>query len=555
MTTKETSFVPGALDLTEQAIHLLRHTGLMALADYYIGTLPFILGLLFFWSDMSRNANAGWYCAPAAAGLAVLFIWMKFWHARFGRRLWCALNDSAPESWTWRRCWAAAARQALLHATGLVALTVAALIMLPLAWVYAFYQNLSVLDAPETDDLKSLYQSAVQQASLWPGQNHLLLTILSVFALFVMANVTVAVMLMPYLVKWLLGVETAFTISGLHALTNTTFLAILCALTYLGVDPIVKTAYTLRCFYGLSRHTGDDLRAALKPFLKAGVFILSAGLAFAPRAMAQNQPQAAAMAVEQAAQAQPYAEALDQTISEVLQERRFAWRLPRQKIQEAPSGEMGWLKRNLKWIGDQIQKAIKAIDQWLESVSEWLRKKLGDTQWDGSAGQDWRWVTRLLFMITGLMFILLLLIAIRRWLLVRQAARQKAEKTRGTPSIDINDETITAGDLPRDQWLHLAQELIAKMDFRQATRALYLATLAQLGEHHRVAIARYKSNRDYQMELARRVHAESELLTRFNQCVTAYERAWYGQHPVAEDQLARFKADQERIASLVQGAA
>ena len=39
---------PGGLALAEQAIHLLRHGGGPALVAYYTGTLPFVLGLLFF---------------------------------------------------------------------------------------------------------------------------------------------------------------------------------------------------------------------------------------------------------------------------------------------------------------------------------------------------------------------------------------------------------------------------------------------------------------------------------------------------------------------------
>ncbi|MBI5063199.1 MAG: hypothetical protein HZB87_06985 [Desulfatitalea sp.] len=80
MKPKDAAFVPDALGLVERAVHLLRKEG-GALADYYIGTLPFILALLFFWSDMSRNPYAELYCAPAAGGLALLFVWMKLWHA------------------------------------------------------------------------------------------------------------------------------------------------------------------------------------------------------------------------------------------------------------------------------------------------------------------------------------------------------------------------------------------------------------------------------------------------------------------------------------------
>ena len=93
---------------------------------------------------------------------------------------------------------------------------------------------------------------------------------------------------------------------------------------------------------------------------------------------------------------------------------------------------------------------------------------------------------------------------------------------------------------------------MAEGDYRKALRALYLAILANLGAHGRIAIARYKSNREYQMELARRAHAEPELLQCFSDCMTVFERVWYGLHPVAREHLQRFIRDQERITILVQ---
>ena len=42
------SDAPGALALLEQAVHLLRRSGGSALAAYYLGSLPFVLALLYF---------------------------------------------------------------------------------------------------------------------------------------------------------------------------------------------------------------------------------------------------------------------------------------------------------------------------------------------------------------------------------------------------------------------------------------------------------------------------------------------------------------------------
>ena len=338
MTVKTDADVPGGMALAEQAVHLLRAKGGVALGCYYVGCLPFLLGLLYFWSDMSRNPDAGWYCAPAAAGMTLLFIWMKVWQVCFCRRLWCALQDTAPESWNWRRWLAVAARQTFYHGTGILVLFLAAVIMLPLAWTYAFYQNVTIMDSPTTRSMKTLYADASRQALLWPGQNHILLTLMSLFGLLVWMNTGAGLMLLPYLLKWFLGVETAFTISGLHAMTNTTFLAIICALVYAFVDPVAKAAYTLRCFYGRSRHTGDDLRAALKPFimgLSVGLAILAGAVAISPvrPVYGDNRVNASMVAGQE-----DFVHRLDKRIDQTLSQRRFAWRLSPGKGADGRSG-------------------------------------------------------------------------------------------------------------------------------------------------------------------------------------------------------------------------
>ncbi len=552
MKPKDAAFVPDALALAEQAVHLLRKEGL-ALAEYYIGTLPFILALLFFWSDMSRNPYADRYCAPAAGGLALLFVWMKLWQVRFCRRLWASLNHTAPEAWPWRRCWQTALRQTALQATGLVVLPIAGVIVFPLAWAYAFYQNVSVLDGPVTATSKGLYKEASRQTIPWPGQNHLLLTIISGFGLLVMLNVAIGLMLLPHLFKWLLGVETAFTFGGLRAMANTTFLTITCALTYLCIDPVIKAVYTLRCFYGQSRHTGDDLRAALKPFLKGVALLLVAAGTFL---ILPPLPGAAADAPAIETRADGAVRRLDETIDRVLQERRFAWRLPREKTQTTDEAQAkNWLERAFDWLVEQIEAFLAAVDRWMEALAEWLRKRIPEPEGSPAAGRDWRGMIRKIFYGLGVLLLMVLLVMLRRWWLARRAGLSRADARPVAPQVDIRDETLTAADLPRDRWLAMARELMAKQDFRHALRALYLAVLSQLGDNGRVAIARYKSNRDYLNELTRRAHAEPELLDLFNRCMQAFERAWYGMHPVAESQLTHFMQDQERIASLVQHAA
>lgn len=552
MTRKAVRSGPGALSLIEQAVHLLRRNNAAALAEYYLGSLPFILGLLYFWSDMSRNPMAAWYCGPSAAGVALLFIWMKMWQVRFCRRLWCYLQKDDSEQWPWKRTWVTAARQTALHATGVVILPLSAIFAFPLAWVYAFYQNLCVVDDPGPKEMLGLAKAAKQQATLWPGQNHLMLVLMTLFGLFVFLNLGVGLILVPYLLKILLGIETVFTLSGMR-MFNTTFLAVLCGLSYLCMDPILKAIYVLRCFYGSSLQTGDDLKSALRPFLTTGLTVFIVLMVIVPHGVAMGDSPDSNDPWQMLDDGQVYVDKLDRHIESVLEQRRFAWRLPREEVPE-PMEDHGWISTTIEWIGEKSRVIFSAIGDWIEDIIEWLMEKLPKPKIspDAQTG-DYREIVRWVFYALGFGLTLWLLYWLFCWLKQSRPVRAGAvQQTEGLGDIDLADESVTAEDLPLDRWLAMAQDMMARKDFRKALRALYLSVLALLADHQRLRIAPYKSNREYADELARRSHAEPELLEKFDWCIGAFERSWYGMHPVEKQMLDQFMNHQKRLTALVQ---
>lgn len=256
----------GCFDLIEEAVHLLRKTPFQVLMRYYIGSMPFILGLLYFWADMSRNAFAQQYCSIEAFGLSTLFIWMKTWQSEFLYCLRSNLIQVQIDPMNFRKFLNKAFRQTIVQPSGLIILPLSLIFALPFAWSYAFYQNFSALDH-EKIDLQTCMRHAWHQAKLYPLQNHLILSIIFLFSLFVFLNIGMVIYLIPYMIKMFFGVETIFTISG-HAYLNTTFLAVAVGISYLCVDPLIKTIYSLRCYYGLSLHTGEDLLVELNQIIQ-----------------------------------------------------------------------------------------------------------------------------------------------------------------------------------------------------------------------------------------------------------------------------------------------
>src|SRR5712692_4902271 len=89
----------GAIELYEEAVYLLRCAPASALAAYYAGSLPFVLGFLFFWADLSQSATAYEHCAPASLGMALLFCWMMFCQSVFVRQLRGELSGAPPGRW------------------------------------------------------------------------------------------------------------------------------------------------------------------------------------------------------------------------------------------------------------------------------------------------------------------------------------------------------------------------------------------------------------------------------------------------------------------------
>jgi hypothetical protein len=115
------------------------------------------------------------------------------------------------------------------------------------------------------------------------------------------------------------------------------------------------------------------------------------------------------------------------------------------------------------------------------------------------------------------------------------------------PAPDLNDENLSANQLPEDGWLKLARELMDRGELRLALRALYLAGLAHLAQREFVSIAKFKSNREYEHELRRRARALPDLQNAFGENVTTFDRIWYGMHEVTQESLQLFQTNLERI--------
>jgi hypothetical protein len=570
---------PSAVELIEEAVHLLRRAPPVTLCIYYAGSASFALGLLFFWARTTWFLPSEVVVAWSALGLVVLFGGMKAAHADFCARLLAQrLGDAAP-TLTFARLRRLALAQFPLQAWGILVLPVALVIGVPFGWVYAYFQSATVLGEGE-----SLAAEARAQAKLWPGQNHLGQLLLSGALAAVWVNVASAFWTVPWLANRLLGIENLFGFSGWW-IANTTFLASTAVMSWLAVDPLIKAFFTLRVFYGRARRNGEDVQVELRlaqrlrdssaiaapsrSLIGSGpgggtTSVSSVSKAvhtevdppfrtrlrkiFAPRvaltvlaAMAGWGVATPLRANESAVPLQAVEPAqLNHAIDRVLARSDFQWRLrPLPQAAAEDAKNEGPVKRFFR----AAVEAVRDFFEWLRGIWRSIRQWFGGdsphaTEPSGPAIgmatlEMLLWI--FVFVVAGL---LISVVAIA-WHRAR-SFRNPVLSARAVAAVipDLQDENTQAAQLPTDGWVALAREQLARGEWRLAWRALYLATLARLAAQGLVSLTKFKTNLDYERELRRRAIARQDVVNWFSLKRGAFEAVWYGRAP-AEETLAR----------------
>jgi len=529
-----------AIRIIEEAVHLLRSAPGSLLVSYYLGGAPFVLGLMYFWADMSRSANAGDHSAMAALSLAFLYAWMKFWQTVFAQRLRAQIAGERQYKWSLGRIASVAATQSLIQSTRFIVLPIAGVMLIPYGFCYAFYQNAAVHGAEDTQTVKSTCKWAWRQSRLWPRQNHMLIAIFWIFGGVIFLNLSITAYIIPQMAKSLFGIDSIFTLSGMRMILNTTFWIAMMGMTYLCLDPFIKTVYVVRSFYGSTLKSGEDLKKELN-HLMVGVKKLALGLVVVVSC--------ATPLICLAGQPAPLSPGeLDRSIEETLKQRQFAWRMPRETIQDGEQEAKGPLEAAIKWLLDMLAKGVRALEKWITQFFEWLENLLPKPD-KKQASTNKNWITPVRAV---LILLLLLFLAVLTFVFIRIWRRHRTEPIEAAaagvaPLPDLNDESTRADDLPANRWLILAEEFTVKKELRLAMRALYLATLAYLAEHEMITIEIYKSNREYERELRRRAHERKELLVIFSKSLNLFERVWYGMYRIPRSDFDEFATNQKRI--------
>jgi hypothetical protein len=498
-----------ALEILEQAVNLLRGAPLGAILVYLTGAVPFAVVLLFFLNDMNRSPFAFEHLTVGSAAVAALYIWKSAWQAIFARKLYQTLSPEQPHLPVFR----VIATQAALQPIGLM-------LALPFPWLVAFFRNaplFSALGWPHP------IRTARRQAVLWSGQNWGVLALMTVAGLLLFVNLLLLIVFLPQIGRSFLGIEGEFARLG-SGFLNLTTVAVAGTLTWLVLDPLLDAVYVLRCFYGESIATGEDLQAALRRALATAVVLLAFVAILPTRASAQINPTQ-----------------LDHSIDHVIHSREFTWRAPRPAGEQPQGRWVGWIRSAENLVVRGWQALVRVLRGIFEPKAE--REHHGKDS-PVTAHQ-----------LEGVIAIAAALIAAALFFFFSRRRKTYVGAkavTAAAPVVDLADESITADQMSESSWLKLADEWLQKGDCRLALRALYLAGLNYLGERNLVSLRRSKTGLDYTREIGRRTRAKPEIRTIFSKNTEIFERGWYGVRPVDREMVERFAAGLMEIRRFVE---
>lgn len=516
----------GAVELLDQAAHELRSAPGGALLSYYLGTAPFALLCLHFWVQMSAGDGETWRLGPSALVLALGFVWMKVWQARFVAALLTGRGLAPPER-SFAARFARLTQVALVFSLGLFIQAFSIILVFPSGYSAAFFQH-ALSNVNGSYSTREVFRRTARQSTYFPFENHSLWLLVLVFWAFLALNILGLVVLLPGLVFVFTG-QHVLELSAPQQVLNSTVGCVVFLASFLCVDPLVKAAFALRSLRWQSEGDGQDLRFLVNSLSRAKG--------------SKTRGQAAALAGAGLMGVPPDVQELDLSLDKALSQAEFGWRT--RKAGQEPLARPGWLQQIFDSLSDALHAAARFVWKFLKAISG------GDTEGTSPSTRSdssLRWNTQdtLTALTLVLLVVLLALLVVR---LIKRA--RKAEVAPGDPVAakvpDVANEFTNPDELEASGWRELAEELWRAGKPRLAVRALYLAGVSGLSRAGLVAASGTKSVLDYKRELDRRQQTHAELGPIFEQIAAEFERVWYGDHAATHDSVLSLSEHTARL--------
>ncbi|MCP3141388.1 DUF4129 domain-containing protein [Pyxidicoccus xibeiensis] len=227
------------------------------------------------------------------------------------------------------------------------------------------------------------------------------------------------------------------------------------------------------------------------------------------------------------AQARADARAAASRAKDILARPEFAVAPPVEKAPDEPAPPPeppGWWRRFIDWLGEFL-------------------KKLFERDPAPPPRADTPLVSGLDAANVLVIALVVLALGVLGGLLLRFMSRDR--KGQGEAGLEVStlDAAALAGDpahalsRPPEGWAHLADELAARGEYREAVRSLYLALLSRLHRDGAILYDVTLSNWDY----LRQFRGRSELKAPFRELTRRFDFAWYGNLPVGVEGYREFR--------------
>jgi hypothetical protein len=227
-------------------------------------------------------------------------------------------------------------------------------------------------------------------------------------------------------------------------------------------------------------------------------------------------------------QEQADARAASEHVRDILARPEFAVTPPAEpKASEDSLQPPGWWQRFMEQLGTWLDELFKREEEAPRSRSPLFTPGSGQ----GVANA-------LVIFLGGAVLLLLGVILVR-------ALRKEAREAEGVAlEVSTQDAAALAADptnalsRPPEGWAHLADELAARGEYREAVRSLYLALLSRLHRDGAILYDSTLSNWDY----LRHFKGQREWLPPFRELTYRFDFAWYGNLPVGQEGYHAFRA-------------
>jgi hypothetical protein len=196
------------------------------------------------------------------------------------------------------------------------------------------------------------------------------------------------------------------------------------------------------------------------------------------------------------------------------------------KEESAPEEESGWWKDFKDWLKAKLKKLFEPDPNRKPPPR---RAEFSPASGTGAAN---------LIVVIGIGLALVVLAAV----LIRALSRRQQEEVSQleVSTLDskaLGEDSMSALARPPEGWAHLADELAARGEYREAVRSLYLALLSRLHREGAILYDSTLSNWDY----LRNFKGRRDWLPPFRELTYRFDFAWYGNLPVSADGYRDFR--------------